>query len=88
MHVLISSILYHPLFCIQLQETLTTISKCNLNLKSLRHKRRHNFGLPVTDVTLVALCGICPTMEELHLVDKAGPNTYGVNINQAFSLKL
>ncbi|KAH9323960.1 hypothetical protein KI387_018599, partial [Taxus chinensis] len=58
-------------------DTLSIISKCNLNLRRLRHKRRHDFGLPITDTTVVAVCGICPALEELHLVDKAGANLSG-----------
>eukprot|EP01018_Ginkgo_biloba_P027485 Gb_14691 [translate_table: standard] len=58
-------------------ETLDVISKCNLPLKRLRHKRRHDGGMPITDSTLLALCRIWPALEELHLVDKAGTNVSG-----------
>jgi hypothetical protein len=42
-----------------------------VRLKRLRHKRRHGGALPVADSSLLLLIGMCPLLEELHLVDKA-----------------
>jgi hypothetical protein len=49
-----------------------------VRLKRLRHKRRHGGALPVADSSLLLLIGMCPLLEELHLVDKAEFDGSGV----------
>ncbi|KAH8939466.1 hypothetical protein BDL97_15G038900 [Sphagnum fallax] len=52
-------------------DTFVYMRKCKVRLKRLRHKRRHGGALPVADSSLLLLIGMCPLLEELHLVDKA-----------------
>lgn len=60
------------------QDTFNHIRKCKVRLKRLRHRRRHGGALPVTDISLLLLVGMCPQLEELHLVDKADVDGSGV----------
>ncbi|GJP45619.1 hypothetical protein CLOM_g4986 [Closterium sp. NIES-68] len=53
-------------------ETLVYLSTCHLpHLTRFRHKRRHEWGMGLTDAVVMRIVRLCPNLEELLLVDKA-----------------